>query len=235
MEIGYIYLIRNKINGKFYLGSTKNLHKRKLKHFRDLRNQNHHSIYLQRSYNKYGIDNFDFIIIETSFNYLQREQELLNQIDFSDSYNISICATGGNFIHNHPEKDRLIKEASERLKNAPRPKPRYGKLNSNWRGGTTFCKCGKRINSNSNSCIKCKEMSGENNPFYGKHHSEETKEKIRQQHLGKYNGNQEKVVIIENVEYKSLSEASRILKINTSTILFRIKSNNKRFINYNYK
>lgn len=235
MEIGYIYLIKNKINGKFYLGSTKNLHKRKLKHFRDLKNQKHHSIYLQRSYNKYGIDNFDFIIIETSFNYLQREQELLNQIDFSDSYNISICATGGNFIHNHPEKDRLIKEATERLKNAPRPKPRYGELNSNWRGGKTFCKCGTRINSNSNSCIKCKKMSGENNHFYGKTHSEESKEKIRQKHFGKYNGNQEKIVIIENIEYKSLSEASRVLEINASTILFRIKSNNKKFTNYNYK
>lgn len=235
MKIGYIYLIRNKINGKFYLGSTKNLHKRKLKHFRDLKNKKHHSIYLQRSYDKYGVDNFEFIVIETSFNYLQREQWLLNLIDFNNSYNISKTSSGGDFIYNHPEKDRLIKEAIERLKNSQRPKPRYGELNPNWRGGTTFCKCGTRINSNSNSCIKCKEMSGENNHFYGKSHSEETKEKIRQQHLGKYNGNQEKVVIIENVEYKSLSEASRVLKINASTILFRIKSNNKRFINYNYK
>ena len=234
MEIGYIYLIRNKINGKFYLGSTKNLHKRKLKHFRDLKNQNHHSIYLQRSYDKYGIENFEFIIIETSFNYLQREQELLNLIDFNDSYNISKTSSGGNFIYNHPEKDRLIKEAIKRLRTCER-KPRYKELNSNWKGGKTFCNCGARINSNSNSCIKCKEMSGENNPFYGKTHSEETKEKIRQQHLGKYNGNQEKVVIIDNIEYKSLSEASRVLEINASTILFRIKSNNKRFVNYNYK
>lgn len=234
MEIGYIYIILNKINGKFYLGSTKNLHKRKLKHFRELKSQKHHSIYLQRSYNKYGIDNFEFIIIETCFNYLQREQELLNQFDFKDSYNISKTSSGGNFIYNHPEKDRLIKEAIQRLRNCER-KPRYKELNSNWKGGKTFCKCGIRINSNSNSCIKCKEMSGNKNHFYGKHHSEETKEKIRQSNLGKYNGSQEKIVIIENIEYKSLSEASRILNINASTILFRIKSKNKRFINYNYK
>lgn len=217
MEIGYIYLIRNKINGKFYLGSTKDLHKRKLKHFRDLKNQNHHSIYLQRSYNKYGVDNFEFITIETSFNYLQREQELLNQIDFKDSYNISKTSSGGNFIYNHPEKDRLIKEAIERLRNCKR-KPRYREDNSNWKGGKTFCKCGTRINSNSNSCIKCKEMSGNKNPFYGKTHSDETKQKIRKQHLGKYSGNQEKAIIIENIEYKSLAEASRLLNIHITTI-----------------
>lgn len=234
LEIGYIYIILNKINGKFYLGSTKNLHKRKLKHFRDLKNQKHHSVYLQRSYDKYGIDNFEFIIVETCFNYLQREQELLNQIDFNNSYNISKTSSGGNLIYNHPEKDRLIKEATERLRNCER-KPRYKEDNSNWRGGTTFCKCGARINSNSNSCIKCKEMSGEDNHFYGKKHSEETKQKIREKHLGKYNGNQEKIIIIENIEYKSLAEASRLLNIHIMTIHYRIKSNNKKFINYNYK
>lgn len=47
-----IYQIRNKNNNKIYIGSTKNFHKRKLRHINDLRNNKHHNIYLQRCWNK---------------------------------------------------------------------------------------------------------------------------------------------------------------------------------------
>lgn len=235
MEIGYIYLLVNRINGKFYLGSTKNTKSRKLKHFRDLKNKKHHSIHLQRSYDKNGVDCFYFIIIETCLNYVKREQELLNKIDFKDCYNVSKTSSGGDMIFNHPERERLVKEATERLRNFRKPAPRYKEENPNWKGGKTFCKCGTRINSNSNSCIKCKEVSGKNNPFYGKSHSEETKQKIRETHIGKFNGVQSKIVIIENIEYPSLAEASRQLGIHITTICHRLNSNNKKFTNYNYK
>lgn len=49
-----IYYITNTINGKFYVGSSKNIKKRWARHIRDLNNNNHHNIYLQRSCNKYG-------------------------------------------------------------------------------------------------------------------------------------------------------------------------------------
>lgn len=51
--------------------------------------------------------------------------------------------------------------------------------------------------------------------------------------MGKYNGNQEKIVVVEKKEYKSLSEASRQIGVVPATILFRIKS--KHFKEYNYK
>lgn len=108
---GYIYIIRNRINGKFYLGSTNNYHKRKLRHFNKLKKQKHHSIYLQRAFNKYSEKNFEFIIIETCYDYLKREQYLFdNVINFKDSYNISKSATGGNLISNHPNRREIIKK-----------------------------------------------------------------------------------------------------------------------------
>ncbi len=112
-------------------------------------------------------------------------------------------------------------------------KPRFKEKNSNWKGGKTFCKCGTKINSGAKSCIKCRDISGENNPFYNKTHSQEFKDDLRDKRLGKYNGNQEKALIIDGKEYKSLSYAARELKVVVGTILFRLKS--KHFEEYKYK
>jgi group I intron endonuclease len=59
-----IYKITNKINSKFYIGSTINFDRRIKDHFRRLKNNNHHSIKLQNSYNKYGEENFIVEILE---------------------------------------------------------------------------------------------------------------------------------------------------------------------------
>ena len=47
-----IYRIVNRRNGKFYIGSSKNLKKRRATHFRDLKKGVHHSEHLQRAWNK---------------------------------------------------------------------------------------------------------------------------------------------------------------------------------------
>ena len=41
------------VNDKFYIGSAKNIGIRLSKHILDLERNKHHSIYLQRSWNKY--------------------------------------------------------------------------------------------------------------------------------------------------------------------------------------
>lgn len=55
--------------------------------------------------------------------------------------------------------------------------------NPNWKGGKTYryCKgCNKRLarNTQGNSCSKCRDRIGENNPFFGKHHSAQTRKKM---------------------------------------------------------
>ena len=227
-----IYKIVNKVNQKFYLGSTQNFHIRKLSHFASLRRKRHHSIHLQRAFDKYGEENFEFTIVEECENTLEREQELLDSLDLSLCYNISGTASGGNMLLNHPDKEKLKREAGERLRKAKRSLP-IGDKNPNWKGGKTYCSCGIRINSGVKACIKCTDKTGKNNPFFGKKHNKETKDLISQSRKGKYNGNQEKVVIIDKIEYISLSEAARIFKVVPATILNRIKS--KNYPNYKYK
>ena len=78
---------------------------------------------------------------------------------------------------------------------------------------------------------------GELSPNYGKKHSEETKLKMRKKAIGrKLSDNQiEKMshkIIIDGIEYPSMSEASRMLNICTKTISNR--ANNPKFTNYQF-
>lgn len=59
-----IYFILNKISLKLYIGSATYLIRRKSEHFSRLSKNIHHNEHLQRAYNFYGAEAFDFIIIE---------------------------------------------------------------------------------------------------------------------------------------------------------------------------
>ena len=58
-----IYQIMNTVNGKRYIGSAMNFHIRWKRHLNYLNKNKHHSIKLQRAWNKYGEDAFEFIIL----------------------------------------------------------------------------------------------------------------------------------------------------------------------------
>lgn len=59
-----IYAITNIKNGKRYIGSTIDFYRRKAEHLKWLKGNYHHSIVLQRAFNKYGLECFEFSIIE---------------------------------------------------------------------------------------------------------------------------------------------------------------------------
>lgn len=59
-----IYMIINILNNHKYIGSTNNFKRRLTRHRAELRKDRHHSLYLQRAYNKYGEDKFLVYILE---------------------------------------------------------------------------------------------------------------------------------------------------------------------------
>lgn len=95
MKEAIIYKIVNSKNKKIYVGSTTNFSRRKNQHFTSLNNNEHHSILLQRAYNKYGSDYFLIEKIE-SFLYDTVEEILCKEQYYIDklipSYNIAKIA-----------------------------------------------------------------------------------------------------------------------------------------------
>lgn len=87
-----VYRITNTRNGHFYVGSSKNIGKRITQHKVDLRRNAHHSPYLQRAWNKYGEESFEFSLIEECSidDALDREQYYLDSL--CPAYNVSADA-----------------------------------------------------------------------------------------------------------------------------------------------
>ena len=59
-----IYGIRNKRNGRVYVGQSVNIEDRFTRHKTHLKHNKHKNRYLQNSYNKHGLEWFDFFVIE---------------------------------------------------------------------------------------------------------------------------------------------------------------------------
>lgn len=74
-----IYKITCKNNNQIYIGSSTDIKDRWLHHLSDLKNNTHHSTYLQRSYNKYGKDSLKFEVMLEMFDY---DEELLRMAEF---------------------------------------------------------------------------------------------------------------------------------------------------------
>ncbi len=63
-KISGIYMILNLKNGKSYIGSSREIYQRLMKHRYELRRNKHSNAHLQAAYNKYGEENFEYKIIE---------------------------------------------------------------------------------------------------------------------------------------------------------------------------
>ena len=103
--IGFIYHIKNKKNGKEYIGETIDIEWRIYKHFQQLKNGNHHSNKLQRAYNKYGEENFEVFYetkeVNTYEDLLLEEQKEIAKFDsYENGYNETRGGEGHSTIFN---------------------------------------------------------------------------------------------------------------------------------------
>jgi group I intron endonuclease len=103
-----IYIIKTKINNRFYIGSAINLYNRKHTHLTHLKKLKHCNAKLQRFVNKYGIKNLFFECIE----FCEKENLIIKEQFYIDTlkpfYNIAKIA--GSTLGT-----KITKEQSEKL------------------------------------------------------------------------------------------------------------------------
>ncbi len=129
-----IYCITNKIDGKVYIGQSTNITERFRHHKSELKYNRHKNSHLQNSWNKYGLENFEFSILEKCN---------IDDLDRLERF----------YINKYNSMDR--------------------EFGYNRESGGNAKKCAsletrKKISENHI------DVSGENNPMYGKKMSEES-------------------------------------------------------------
>ena len=177
-----IYIIKNLINNKVYIGSAINIDKRWKHHKKDLAKRKHHSRLLQRAWDKYGEENFKFEIIEEVKNpehLLSYEQVYLDYYkSYEDDKGFNICKIAGSplGLKRSDEVKQKMREAKKNISEETKQRLRevnIGKKHSQ----ETKQKRNEALTGLKRSDETKQRMREAN---IGKKHSEETKKKIRE-------------------------------------------------------
>lgn len=109
-----IYQIKCTGNNQIYIGSTVNMQERWQQHVATLRGNRHHSVYLQRSYNKYGEDSLEFTVLLRMFEYNQ-ELLRLNEWYYIEQYKPKFNTSSPVIYSNTDEWKKKISESTKKL------------------------------------------------------------------------------------------------------------------------
>lgn len=102
-----VYVIRCNANNKFYIGVSKDIESRWREHRSDLKNNKHHCIRLQRCYNKYGKNSFEYLTVYNSDSYEQAinlEVAMITALDGDFLLNSSKTSRGFGVGYKHTDE-----------------------------------------------------------------------------------------------------------------------------------
>lgn len=126
-----IYCLQNKINGKIYIGQSIDISRRFQDHKRLLHKGKDNCVILQKAVDKYGMDNFEFFVLEECQDSILDDREIyyINKYcTYDRKYGYNISFGGSNGLRGHKKSDETRRRMS--IANTKEKHPMWGKHHS---------------------------------------------------------------------------------------------------------
>ncbi len=251
------YVLFEPNTNSYYFGSSGDVDKRITQHFSDLRAQRHHCAPLQELWNRYGSLTPITYPCGTRQEAYESEQALiLSNQDSCNLLNVGLHVRGGDNLTRNPRREEIISQRTEtqvRKYQEMGTEVRREKWGRSGEDNPMFEKThdeearrkiseahsteetAERLASYKQTDNYRKALSeaaskrvGEKNTFFGKTHSEESKERIRQAKLGNKPTNAMKVSV-NGITYNSVREACDSVGISYPTMIKRLKGDDPNY------
>lgn len=179
---GVIYLYENAINHKKYVGQTTKSVKE--------RHQNHkwqkYNSYFHNALTKYGEDNFTLKVIDVAYSQEELDEKEIYWIKYYDSvkqgYNLTSGGGGMSGFKHSEETKEYLRQINLGENNPMFQKEFTPEMRKTWSDSHRGLFKGRKLTETQKEKIRKSKIGKyivENNPMYGKHHTSETKDKIR--------------------------------------------------------
>lgn len=171
-----VYEIKNLVNGKRYIGMANNLYRRFKRYQTELKNGKSHNQLLQRAYDKYGTDSFEFKIL----NMISLESCSYKMLGGIERYFIKYYKTtdrefGYNILEGGINNRIGYKHTPETLARMKKNRKSTKGFKHSEESKKAISESHKSLERHPNSLANLtkKGTVGENHPWYGKHLTEQ--------------------------------------------------------------
>lgn len=211
-----IYKIHNLINNKLYIGQSVNIRQRWMTHKQCLRNRKHENTYLQQSWDKYGEDAFEFKVLEYCS---------IDQLDERECYYINLFHT--------TERDYGYNLKSGGQNGG-------SKWTTELRQKHSEKFMGHDVSDITRERIKINhaDVSGANNPMYGKRRSDAVKAAVSKANTGRESARKCRIPVfcVElNKIWVDAAAAAKELGLKSDTILKVCREERKTHGGYHWE
>ncbi len=203
MEKYYVYKTTNKLNGRYYIGVHKSENIEKDSYLGS-------GYILAKAITKYGKENFQREILfefDTPEEAFSMEKEIVNEEFVNDdiTYNVALGGHGGKITEINPFVGRKHTEETKEILRRKSSEKRHTEESKQ--------KISNSLNEHYASLTDeqweemSRKFSGENGPFFGRHHTEEVKEILRQKSTGRIYSEESRRKMSENSAMKGVPKS----------------------------